>query len=160
MASFSQFGLFHAHIGVLLQAKIMWWCKKKLANFRYDDLNSGPTSTWSSPRFSPSSSCWFSISTSSTTSGTSRCYWIFPKTTMSSKTRFPGPEVWLEEEAEEGVELVLDSSQHRRHLPHPTHAQDHCWHVKMLLGKITKCSILTLQVWVHHVRGGTGKSQV
>ena len=26
--------------------------------------------------------------------------------------------------------------------------------------KITKCSILTLQVWVHHVRGGTGKSQV
>ena len=45
---------------------------------------------------------------------------------MSSKTRFPGPEVWLEEEAEEGVELVPDPSQHRRHLPHPTHAQDHC----------------------------------
>ena len=45
---------------------------------------------------------------------------------MPPKTRFPGPEVWLEEEAEEGVELVLDSSQHRRHLPHPTHAQDHC----------------------------------
>ena len=65
---------------------------------------------------------------------------------MSSTTRFPGPEVWFEEEAEEGVELVLDPAQHRRHLPHPTHAQDHCRHVKMLLGKIKKCSILTLQV--------------
>ena len=51
---------------------------------------------------------------------------------MSPTTRFPGPEVWLEKEAEEGVELVLDPPQHRRHLPHPTHPQDHCRHVKML----------------------------